>query len=330
MVANVPSCNLGVHHSICSDHEPIQINLCSLEHSRRRFRFRFENTWLKEKAFHEEVVRYWKSLSPVHFLPKLLHLSEFMGKWGKEFFNKFREKIRKQKEVISMYEDCANEERTRKYFAEKSKLDGLLVHEEIYWKQRAKSFWLLDGDSNSKFFHAFATTRKKLNHVTKLKNEDGETLVCHEAMCQVVKEYFLKLFDHDGREEEVNEGMIEVVITEEHNRELEAEFTMEEFTDAINQMHPDKSSGPDGLNPAFFQNFWKILGKEVFHCCKNWMLDLSFPADINNTNVVLIPKKENAETMKDLRPIALCNVLYKIVAKVLANRLRKLLPAIIF
>ncbi|KAL8158345.1 hypothetical protein AgCh_002874 [Apium graveolens] len=233
------------------------------------------------------------------------------------------------KEVINLYEDCAIDDRTKKYFEEKSKLDELLMHEEVYWKQIAKSFWLLDGDSNTKFFHVFATTRKRLNHVTKLKNEDGEMLKNHEEMCQVVKEYFQKLFYHDGREEEVIGSTIEEVITEEHNRELEADFTMEEFTEAISQMHPDKASGPDGLNPAFFQNFWKLLGKEVFQCCKRWMLDLSFPAEINNTNVVLIPKKENVETMKDLRPIALCNVLYKLVAKVLANRLRKLLPGII-
>lgn len=59
------------------------------------------------------------------------------------------------------------------------------------------------------------------------------------------------------------------------------------------------------------------------------MYELSFPANLNDTNVVLIPKKENADSMKDLRPIALCNVLYKIIAKVLSNWLKKLLPNLI-
>lgn len=108
-----------------------------------------------------------------------------------------------------------------------------------------------------------------------------------------------------------------------------SEVTFEEFTIAMRHMHPDKAYGPDGLNPPFYQNFWNIIGKEVFECCRNWLQGNFFPADLNNTNVVLIPKKENACCLKDLRPIALCNVLYKIVAKVLANRLKRVLPHLI-
>lgn len=94
-------------------------------------------------------------------------------------------------------------------------------------------------------------------------------------------------------------------------------------------MHLDKASGPDGLNPAFFQQFWSIIGNEVFSYCVDWLNSGSFPANLNDTNVVLILKKENACYMKDLRPIALCNVLYKILAKVLVNRLKLILPGLI-
>ena len=94
-------------------------------------------------------------------------------------------------------------------------------------------------------------------------------------------------------------------------------------------MHPDKAGGPDGLNPAFFQQFWPILGKEVYSCCKDWLNNNSFPTNLNDTNMVLIPKKENACRLKDLPPIALCNILYKILSKVLANRLKLILPHII-
>lgn len=60
-------------------------------------------------------------------------------------------------------------------------------------------------------------------------------------------------------------------------------------------------------------------------CCY-WSETGNFPSTLNETNIVLIPKVDSPSPMRDLRPISLCNVLYKIVAKVLANRLKKLLP----
>lgn len=94
-------------------------------------------------------------------------------------------------------------------------------------------------------------------------------------------------------------------------------------------MHPDKAAAPDGLNPAFYQSSWKTMGLEVFQCCKKWLQGDPFPADLNNTNVILIPKIDNAASMKDFRLIALCNVLYKIMAKVLANKIKDVLLTVI-
>lgn len=71
------------------------------------------------------------------------------------------------------------------------------------------------------------------------------------------------------------------------------------------------------------------MGREIFLCCKEWLDNCVFPTNVNDTNIVLIPKKDNPCVMKDLRPIAPCNVLYKILTKVLANRLKSLLPNMI-
>lgn len=188
---------------------------------------------------------------------------------------------------------------------------------------------MLDGDSNSKFFYAYATTRKRRSKISNLKNEDGVLVSDHGEMCSVVKNYFTTLFCHDRivQRDQMESG--EAVVTEEQNKKLVEEFSYEEFTNAIKEMHLDKSAGPDGLNPAFYQNFWHLMGREVFTCCKSWLRDMSFPANLNDTMVVLIQKKEGTYSMKDFRPIELCNVLYKIIAKVLSNRLREILPGII-
>lgn len=149
-------------------------------------------------------------------------------------------------------------------------------------------------------------------------------------MCDIIKTYFAEVFtERCNMANSVQDNDLNV-ITAERDEELVDYLSFEEFTLAVKQMHPNKAASPDGLNLAFFQHFWKILGYEVFLCCKGWLEEYIFPANLYDTNLVLIPKKDVVETPKDLRPISLCNVLYKIIAKVLTNRLKKILSMVVF
>lgn len=94
-------------------------------------------------------------------------------------------------------------------------------------------------------------------------------------------------------------------------------------------MHGDKAPGPDGFNPAFYHKCWSIIGTEVFEASLGWLQHGTFPVGLNNMNVVLVPKCEVPQSMKDLRPISLCNVIYKILSKVLCNRLKSILPNLV-
>lgn len=146
-----------------------------------------------------------------------------------------------------------------------------MVHEEEYWRQRAKTFWLEEGDTNSRFFHASTSTRKKMNHLSYLKTDTGEIVDTTHGMSIVVKEYFSNVFAGGNQNAASYHGDDERVITDNQNRMLVAEVSFAESTVAVKQMHPDKASGPDGLNPAFFQHFWEMLGQDVFHCSKSWL-----------------------------------------------------------
>lgn len=106
-------------------------------------------------------------------------------------------------------------------------------------------------------------------------------------------------------------------------------FLAEDVKKAVDSMHLDKAPGKDGMNPAFFQRFWHIVGGDVTSACLEIIELGHMPEDLNDTNIVLIPKVEKPENMSQLRLIALCNVLYKIVAKMLVNRLQEALGYII-
>ena len=83
------------------------------------------------------------------------------------------------------------------------------------------------------------------------------------------------------------------------------------------------------MNPRFYQRFWPLISDQIFSAASPWILTGAFPLGLNNTLIVLIPKCDNPSSMKELRSISLCNVLYKLVVKVLANRMKDVLCRLI-
>ena len=94
-------------------------------------------------------------------------------------------------------------------------------------------------------------------------------------------------------------------------------------------MAPIKAPGPDGMPPLFFQHFWPMIEGDVTHSVLSWLNSGTLPYPVNHTFITLIPKKKNPSSVSEYRPISLCNVLYKIFSKVLANMLKKHLNSVI-
>ncbi|KAL6194027.1 hypothetical protein ACLB2K_035111 [Fragaria x ananassa] len=137
---------------------------------------------------------------------------------------------------------------------------------------------------------------KQRSRVQWLKEGDRNIGFFHKkAESRRRKKALQGFFDNDGNWKDDDAGMEEV-------------------------MYPTKSSGPDVMPPFFFQRYWDTIGPEVIVAVQNFFETGKILKQINYTHVCLIPKVDNLEKMDDLRPIALCNVLYKICAKTLANR----------
>jgi hypothetical protein len=161
-------------------------------------------------------------------------------------------------------QDSSNDLCVRKYQEAREKLSKVLKQEEEYWKQRSKTHWLRDGDSNTKFFHAMASARRKRNKIVKLCNNEGDITNDQSGMCNIAKEYFENLFKKANNEDDEVTNLMCGRVTDEDNHSLIREFRIEEFKEALFSMHSDKAPGPDGLNPAFYKRFWELCGNEVF------------------------------------------------------------------
>ena len=118
-------------------------------------------------------------------------------------------------------------------------------------------------------------------------------------------------------------------VTDEMNQGLIAAFTREEVVTVLKQMHPTKAQGPDGMSAIFFQKYWDVVGNDITCMVLNVLNSDMSIADINRTNITLSPKINCPLKMSNFRPISLCNVIYKLVSKVIANRLKNILPQII-
>ena len=107
------------------------------------------------------------------------------------------------------------------------------------------------------------------------------------------------------------------------------EFDTGEVKAALDSIGDLKAPGPDGMSSIFYKKFWEVVGTKVTEEVLAVLNGGPMPEGWNDTTIVLIPKVSRPDKIKDLRPISLCNVLYKIVSKVLANRLKKILLDII-
>ncbi|KAK3230807.1 hypothetical protein Dsin_002688 [Dipteronia sinensis] len=106
---------------------------------------------------------------------------------------------------------------------------------------------------------------------------------------------------------------------------LDAKFTTDEVRRAVFDMSPTKALGLDGLPAIFYQKYWSFVGEKVTAACLGVLNNRLGLEEVNETLIVMIPKIKRAECMSDFRPISLCNAVYKVVAKSLANRFRAVL-----
>lgn len=171
--------------------------------------------------------------------------------------------------------------------------------ENTIWHQRSRNLWIIDGDHNTASYHQKASNRKDKNSIIGICDSLGQWQEDDHVTETIILEYFENIFRSNGLVDILQlVDAVQPMITEEINSSLTQTFTVEEVHKALKQMHPKKSSGPDGMPPLFYQHFWSLTGE----CVTKTILDCLnlgiIPPKFNETNIVLIPKKKK-KTHKD-------------------------------
>eukprot|EP00253_Pinus_taeda_P026308 PITA_26308 len=323
-----------------SDHWPISLEAAFLGTPRNK-PFCFEKFWLQHPNFVKLLEQWWSEPLQVQgtkmfkLQSKLKHIKSKIKHWNTtEFCNIFKEKSILEGKLERIHTSWISGDITEE---SKEKEKDLMtqwhqrsLQEETLWKQKSRVLWLKEGKQNSKFFHRSTLDYRNTKKILNLKNASGDTLHNHREISSLMTDHFKRIAQESpiDRTDAINSLMqsIPKVVTKDQNLALLNEISMEEVEEAVKSMPNDKSPGPDGFTIKFFKACWQTIKTEIWEVVEDSRRSGTILKSFNSTFLALIPKEENAQTPEKFKPIALCNVIYKIISKFIANRLKPILP----
>lgn len=332
-----PIITLEALELVVSDHVPLVL-FCRNEATARR-RHKIENFWLKYEAPKLMVQTLWGSIATLpqasllkfHANTKALHIS--LAKWQKEGFGDMEKQLAFCKKAVLFF-DAIEEHRPlvrhefRMRCLIKERVFELANNLEEKWRQRSRCKWLKEGDKNTRFFHACASSRRWTNSVPSITYQGlrrTETKSITEAFYQSMKGQL----GYSNRVQEFDPHKLYEACPNSDLSSLQDPFMLEEVECAMRQLAKNKASGPDGLTNEFLHAYWHIVKEDIMlimHGFHQGILDLT---QINKANVIMVPKKEQSEEVGDFRPISVINLVPKLISKILSNRLRTKMPELV-
>ena len=210
----------------------------------------------------------------------------------------------------------------------RAELESVAQLEEVSWRQKSRTLWLKEGDNNTKFFHKMANSHQRYNYMDKVV-VDGVVYEEESEIREKVVHFYESLYQESKTWRPMVDGLEFDRITVTESALLEHKFEKDEVLQVVKDLQGDKAPGPDSFTIAFFQKCWSVIEEDVMCFVDEVYHHYKFERSLNASFITLIPKRQNASNICDFRPISLIGSIYKMLAKVLANRLKGVLDKLI-
>ena len=193
--------------------------------------------------------------------------------------------------------------------------------------QKLKINWAVEGDENTKFFHGLLKRNRKQKAIRGVM-VNGVWLKDPPSVKEAFFNFFQDQFQYQNNINLERSAWFKS-ISEAQAVELELMPNEDEIKVAVWACGGDKAPGPDGFSFVFIKRFWGLLKDDVVGCVMEFFQKKVIVKGCNSSFITLIPKVLNPMFIKDYRPISLIGVQYNIIAKLMANRLAKVIDDVI-
>ena len=294
--------------------------------------------WLKVEGFNELIRDWWQSFEfrGTHsyvLMEKIKALKVKLKAWNKEVFGNVDEQKNSTLKKVALWDDIESRRplsdgERQERMSPMEDFKKWAIMEEISWRQKSREIWLKEGDRNNGFFHKMANYHRKMNNIDRICIGDQWLTGTEEVKLGIVKA-FKELFGDPGDWRASPEGLNFSRLNDMEALRLEVPFMEDKVHVALDDLNGDKAPGPDGFTAAFWQFGWDVVKLDIMRLFRDFHEHGRFVRSLNSTFMVLIPKRGGVEDLKDFRPISLTGSIYKLIVKVLANRMKKVMNKLV-
>ncbi|GJU89969.1 RNA-directed DNA polymerase, eukaryota [Tanacetum coccineum] len=324
-------------HRHISDHRPILLKETHVDYGHTPFRL--FHSWFMDNDFRAVVEDSWKNddvsdnNAMVLLKNKLKSLKQKLKMWSidKKISKECNRKCLQDTIIeidlrldkgISLPDDLSNRTkaiRELNYIDQQASMDAA---------QKAKVTWAVEGDENSKFFHGIVNKKRRHLAIKGILVE-GEWTDNPRRVKSEFFNHFANQFSKPDWTRVPFDGQFPNQLDSVQSSELESDVSNEEIKKSVWDCDSDKSPGPDGLTFEFLKRFWYIVDGDVINAVKEFFKSSTIPNGCNSSFIALILKVLDAKHLNDFHPISLIGCQYKIIGKILANRLSLVINDII-
>ncbi|KAK4384115.1 hypothetical protein Sango_3090400 [Sesamum angolense] len=205
--------------------------------------------------------------------------------------------------------------------------------EQVMLRQRAKLQWLKGGDQCSKVFFRRVATRRANKRIFQISDDEGNEQTEPTIISSIFVDFFQGLLGGDRTDRAIDLRYLRPwarhILMDDEARAIIRPVTIDEVKTALFDIEEDKAPGPDGFSSGFFKAAWPVVGEEVSKAIMDFFKTGRLLKQLNATLLTLIPKVRTPHSVAEFRPISCCNVVYKVISKIIVSRIREILDLLI-